>query len=116
MLSYVLRCTRVPLRVGKTIRHAMRHHWGLSHHAARAVYHLGVGSMLVCVAVPIVWGPIMRSLIPLGGDTLAPPADIGPVAAHPIPEPSSILTLAGGAGVSVLLRRRARKFDSGRRV
>jgi hypothetical protein len=56
MLQFVLRCTRVPVRAGKVIRHAMRHHWNIGHHASHIVFHGGVaalGTMLVCVAVPV---------------------------------------------------------------
>jgi hypothetical protein len=52
MLQFALRCSRVPLRMGKTIRHAMRHHVGLSHNAAHHVWHAVLGTMLVCTVVP----------------------------------------------------------------
>lgn len=85
MLTYVLRCWRVPIRVGKAVRHAMRRHWGLSHHAARVVYHASVGSALVCVAVPAaLWalpppGIVAPPLAPgPGGGIVAPPLAPGP--------------------------------------
>jgi hypothetical protein len=101
MLSFVLRCSRVPIRAGKVIRRAMRHHWGLSHHAAHLVQHIAISSILVCVVVPIVWGPVIRSVAPLGADTLAPPVEAGRAVA--VPEPSSILLLAVDAAMMLLL-------------
>jgi hypothetical protein len=77
MLSYVLRCSRVPVRMGKVIRHAIRHHWNIGHHASHVVYHVGVaalGTMLVCVAVPL-------ALLPPGA--IAPPAAESPASPSP---------------------------------
>jgi hypothetical protein len=88
MLQFALRCVRVPLRMGKTIRHAMRHHVGLSHHVSHHVFHVILGSMLVCTVVPgALW------LLPPAAGPPTPPSGVfvpvpnagGDVAIVPVP-------------------------------
>jgi hypothetical protein len=99
-MQFVLRCIRVPVRAGKAVRHAMRHYWGLSHRAARHISHAAIGGLLVCVTVPIVL-LIVRAV--RGAGTLVPPIETGQAVA--VPEPSTILLLAAGAAMVLLLRR-----------
>jgi hypothetical protein len=97
MLQFVLRCSRVPIRAGNVVDHAIRHHyWGVSHHASHLVHQLAVGTMVACVAVPL-WL------------TAAPPAPSPPLARlrgfagfsvrHPLPInelAGKVCTTAGG--------------------
>ena len=100
MLTFVIRCYRTP--VGKIVRHAMRRHWGVSHHAANVLYH---GTWLTCVAVPFAVAGVrfVPALVP----KLAPPAGFMPshdafaLPPNAIPEPSTLAVFA--VGVLILL-------------
>jgi hypothetical protein len=84
MLNFVVRCYRVPVRMGKIIRHAMRHHWHIGHHSAHVIYHGTIATMLVCVVVGV---PALWLLPPSAQPEVIPPVAmiIPPTLIVPLP-------------------------------
>lgn len=84
-------------KIGKRVRHYIRHHWGLSHHAARTVYH---GTLLTCTLVAV--GGAGMMVLPRLPDIPFRPR---PLEHHihvvDVPEPSTLPLL--GAGIIFLI-------------